>query len=709
MGAALVLLLVGLGALAAGVLIGRYYVPDDRQLRRGARHSRAYVRALSHLVARDHDGAVSELRTVVEESVEDVEPYFVLGALFRSRGEHERAIRVHQALAVRERDRKKLRQRAMYELGLDFRAAGMPRRATRALEEVLADDPSHDGVLRALAALYEEQARFSEAAELWQRLGKKRDEDTSQREHHLLAAAAQAAVGRDELDAARQLLKAAHKRGASAHYLVAAAELAARRGRHDDARDRLVEAIVVEPRLAPHLLAGLIAAVRGGMARDAGPQARGDDLDADALAAGAATPRQLAAPPADAAARSDVSERPAAELGAASGVSAAAGGAAAAVPTIAGAASASELRGSKPRAGEPASERAAQRTGENLAVRGNEVAAPRTRELAATPASAADARSTGGLAATPASAGDALRTEELAATPASAADARPTGELAATPASAADARPTGELAATPASAADALRTGELAATPASDADAPPAGELAARRARHASAIELATVAPRRPGPPDPIGAAAQVPRELAESLAARVLGVISEIEAQTGPRIELALIRAQLIHTRDPEALAAEAEALTAQFPDALPARVAVARLALATGDPGAIRDALAALAGDGGALAWALRGRWQCARCGHRPGPFGWRCGQCRRWGTLRVETGSDPLPPPARERREAPRVARPETSVSALPEDALRVPARGPGPSELASSGGRRSLLERIGGWMAARRGAP
>ena len=49
MGAALVLLLVGLGAMAAGVLIGRYYVPDDRQLRRTARHSRAYMRALSHL------------------------------------------------------------------------------------------------------------------------------------------------------------------------------------------------------------------------------------------------------------------------------------------------------------------------------------------------------------------------------------------------------------------------------------------------------------------------------------------------------------------------------------------------------------------------------------------------------------------------------------------------------------------------------------
>src|SRR5439155_17830951 len=66
MGAALVLLLVGLGAMAAGVLIGRYYVPDDRQLRRTAKHSRAYMRAVTHLIARDHETVVDELRTVVD-------------------------------------------------------------------------------------------------------------------------------------------------------------------------------------------------------------------------------------------------------------------------------------------------------------------------------------------------------------------------------------------------------------------------------------------------------------------------------------------------------------------------------------------------------------------------------------------------------------------------------------------------------------------
>src|SRR5882724_5947066 len=160
MGAALVLLLVALGAMAAGVLIGRYYVPDDRQLRRTARHSRAYMRALSHLIARDHETVMAELRAVVEENVDDTEPYFALGALFRSRGEHERAIRVHQALAVRERERRKLRQRAMYE--------------------VVLEEPGHEGALRVLAALYEEQARFNEAAGMWQRLGRRRGEDTGQ-------------------------------------------------------------------------------------------------------------------------------------------------------------------------------------------------------------------------------------------------------------------------------------------------------------------------------------------------------------------------------------------------------------------------------------------------------------------------------------------------------------------------------------------------
>ena len=295
MGAALVLLLVALGALAAGVLIGRYYVPDDRQLRRTARHSRAYMRALNQLIARDHEAVIAELRAVVEENVEDTEPYFALGGLFRSRGEHDRAIRVHQALAVRERDRRKLRHRAMYELGLDFRAAGMPRRATRAMEKVLAEEPGHEGALRALAGLYEEQARFHEAAGMWQRLGRRRGEDLGQREHHLLVAAAQAALGRGDLDSARQLVKAAQKHAESAHLFAAAAELAAARGNHRGAKERIVQALTADPALAPHLLPALIAVEQALAAQErAGHKRR--DRDDDDLDDEPAAPAQLPSP-----------------------------------------------------------------------------------------------------------------------------------------------------------------------------------------------------------------------------------------------------------------------------------------------------------------------------------------------------------------------------------------------------------------------------
>jgi len=196
------------------------------------------------------------------------------------------------------------------------------------------------------------------------------------------------------------------------------------------------------------------------------------------------------------------------------------------------------------------------------------------------------------------------------------------------------------------------------------------------------------------------------------SVTDRVLLVLAEIEAQTGPRLELALIRAQLVPPQDTAERAALARELTARFPDALAARVATARLAMASGDPSAIRAALDALVAEDGALAWALRGRWQCAHCGHRPGAFSWRCGQCRRWGSLRMETGIEPPPLPPRERRAAPRVVRPDGLLGASPDESLPSATleAGLSDSELATAGARRSLLGRVGGWVSSvwRRGA-
>jgi lipopolysaccharide biosynthesis regulator YciM len=288
MAPALILFLLGFGALAAGVLIGRYYVPDDRMTKRTARHAKSYMRAINHLLARDHEAAIDELRGVLSENVDEIEPYFALGALFRGRDEWERAIRVHQAIELREGASKKIRLRARYELGLDFRAAGMPRRATRAMEDCVAMDSKHEGALRALCGLYEEQGRYAEAASAWKRLDKLRGADRHPREHHLLVAAAQRAIATGDTDSAKRLIRDAGKlREESAHAHAAAAELAAARDNFKGATAQLEKALAAAPDLAPFFIHGLVEAERQQVAAELAKEQKKADspLSDEALAA----------------------------------------------------------------------------------------------------------------------------------------------------------------------------------------------------------------------------------------------------------------------------------------------------------------------------------------------------------------------------------------------------------------------------------------
>lgn len=271
MSAAMILALVGVLALIVGVLLGRYYVPDNRQLARAARRSDAYARAINHVLEDQPDDAVDLLKRIVDEDTDDLEPYFALGALFRARGEWERAIRVHQAISLREPKNKQVRRRAAFALGQDFLRAGMPRRATRALEECLALDTKHQPALADLAVLYEEQGRYRDAAETLARLAKLREQPATPREHHLLVAAAQHAMRGPsaDLDEARRLLRDARRiSDTSVHALVARAELAAAHADPEAASAHLVEAMELAPELAAFLLPGLIEAQRQ-IARDA--------------------------------------------------------------------------------------------------------------------------------------------------------------------------------------------------------------------------------------------------------------------------------------------------------------------------------------------------------------------------------------------------------------------------------------------------------
>ncbi|HVV86272.1 MAG TPA: hypothetical protein VHE35_24620, partial [Kofleriaceae bacterium] len=117
----------------------------------------------------------------------------------------------------------------------------------------------------------------------------------------------------------------------------------------------------------------------------------------------------------------------------------------------------------------------------------------------------------------------------------------------------------------------------------------------------------------------------------------RQLGEAAELAATTGSP-HLALAAALAAEPTDPDAAVRALQAVAAESPTYLPARMAAARIALAGNDPAAIAGELRALVG---ALAWADGTAWRCTGCGHRTTQFVWRCPSCRRWSAFAPEVG--------------------------------------------------------------------
>ncbi len=115
--------------------------------------------------SQDTFAAIGELSRVVRNNPDAVEIYLALGNLFRSQGEIERAIQIRTNLIARPHLEPQFKARAWYELGLDYKRAGILDRAQAALEqahEITGDDPA---VVKEMARLAADSNNFSRAAQ----------------------------------------------------------------------------------------------------------------------------------------------------------------------------------------------------------------------------------------------------------------------------------------------------------------------------------------------------------------------------------------------------------------------------------------------------------------------------------------------------------------------------------------------------------------
>jgi len=132
-------LFFGLGWVAARVDI-RHVMEESRAV------PRSYFKGLNYLLNEQPDKAIEAFLEVAKMDPDTLELHFALGALFRRRGELDRAIRIHQNVADRADLSQKHRMKAVYELGEDFLKAGLLDRAETMFKRLDAGEHALDSL-----------------------------------------------------------------------------------------------------------------------------------------------------------------------------------------------------------------------------------------------------------------------------------------------------------------------------------------------------------------------------------------------------------------------------------------------------------------------------------------------------------------------------------------------------------------------------------
>ncbi len=214
--------------------------------------ARAYLAGFTYVLSDDPDAAIVELSRAAQLSRETLETYLALGALFRRKGDLERAIRLHQNILLRPGLSPEVRPRAELALAIDYRRAGLRDKAAECFERILAADPDSREALLRYRQLLEETGDWERAATLQERLT--RMEGGGQTIWaHLLANHARALS--DALEEAERVARRAIELAPeSADAQLALGQALVARGNRSEATAALKIAVSLEPELAPRVL-----------------------------------------------------------------------------------------------------------------------------------------------------------------------------------------------------------------------------------------------------------------------------------------------------------------------------------------------------------------------------------------------------------------------------------------------------------------------
>ncbi|MDW8846277.1 lipopolysaccharide assembly protein LapB [Erwinia sp. MMLR14_017] len=193
-------------AAAYGWYMGRRSAQQDKQ-QEASRLSRDYVTGVNFLLSNQQDKAVDLFLDMLKEDSGTVEAHLTLGNLFRSRGEVDRAIRIHQSLMESASLTYDQRLLAVQQLGRDYMAAGFYDRAEEMFSQLVDETDFRVGALQQLLIIHQATSDWPKAIEVAERLVKLGKDKQRMEIAHFYCELALQAMGSDDLDRAMSLLK----------------------------------------------------------------------------------------------------------------------------------------------------------------------------------------------------------------------------------------------------------------------------------------------------------------------------------------------------------------------------------------------------------------------------------------------------------------------------------------------------------------------
>ncbi|WP_202303580.1 lipopolysaccharide assembly protein LapB [Dryocola clanedunensis] len=193
-------------AAAYGWYMGRRSAHQDKQ-QEANRLSRDYVAGVNFLLSNQQDKAVDLFLDMLKEDTSTVEAHLTLGNLFRSRGEVDRAIRIHQSLMESASLTYEQRLLAVQQLGRDYMAAGLYDRAEDMFAQLVDETDFRVSALQQLLQIHQATSDWQKAIEVAERLVKLGKDKQRTEIAHFYCELALQLMGSDDLDRAMSLLK----------------------------------------------------------------------------------------------------------------------------------------------------------------------------------------------------------------------------------------------------------------------------------------------------------------------------------------------------------------------------------------------------------------------------------------------------------------------------------------------------------------------